>query len=87
MTSDKVRAMCIRHNYCTECDNEEYGNLLDRCQTVVDDNDILRIAECIMQYTDTEKLMWEFGSDETELLESICFNLINDCTYTTVELA
>lgn len=84
---DKVRAMCIRQNYCTECDNKQYGNLLRECQTAVTLDDILNIAEQIMQYSDSERLMREYGCDETELLESICFNLLNDCIYITIELA
>lgn len=87
MTMDKVRSMCIRQNYCTECDNEQYGNLLNECQTTVTLDDILHIAEQIMRYSDSERLMSESGCDETELLESICFNLLNDCVYITVELA
>lgn len=87
MESSKVRSLCIKQEYCTDCDCEQYGNLLSRCQSAVDDKDVLRIAEQIMAYSNTEKLMRQYGCTKTELLESICFNLINDCTYTTVELA
>lgn len=87
MTSEKVRTMCIKADYCTSCDNEQYSALLNSCQTAVNDNDVLRIAQLIMKYSNTEKLMSEYSCNETELLESICFNLLNDCTYTTVELA
>ena len=86
ITSDKVRALCIRNNYCTNCDCKQYGVLLNSCKGVVTDADILRIGELIMHYSDVEKLMRESGCDELELLESICFNIINDCTYTTIEL-
>ena len=87
MTSEKVRLMCIENEYCTDCDNEQYGNLLSNCQSAVEDNDILRIAKQIMEYSNTDTLMNQYGCNENELLESICFNLINSCTYTTVELA
>ena len=87
MTMDKVRSMCIEQNYCTECDNEQYDELLSLCKKVKTLDDVLPIAEQIMQYSDTERLMSESGCNETELLENICFNLINDCIYITVELA
>lgn len=87
MTMDKVRAMCIEHDYCTECNNEQYEELLNRCQSTVELNDVLSIAEQIMNYSDTERLMNESGSNETELLENICFNLLNECVYITVELS
>lgn len=87
MTSDKVRTLCIVRGYCTKSDVEEYVNLLQTCQGAVSDDDVLRIAELIMSYSDVKKLACDNGCDETELLESICFNLINECTYTTIELA
>lgn len=87
MTSEKVRALCVNQDYCTDCDFEHYDNLLSSCQRAVSDNDVLRIAELIMRYSDVKRLTREYGCDETELLESICFYLINECTYTTIELA
>ena len=74
-------------NYCTKCECEEYENLLEQCETIATDNCILLIAEQIMKYSDTERLMYEYGCKQKELLESICFNLVNDCTYTSIELA
>ena len=87
MTSEKVRALCIKQNYCTNCNNYQYGNLLGMCQAAVNDNDVLRIAEQIMEYSDTETLMKQACCTKTELLTAICYNLLNDCTYTIVELA
>ena len=86
MTSERVRALCIKQNYCTNCNNYQYGNLLGQCQSAVEDNDILNIAKLIMNYSDTESLMKQACCTETELLTSICYNLLNDCTYTTAEL-
>ena len=87
MTSDKVRTLCIVRGYCTKSDVEEYVNLLQTCQGAVSDDDVLRIAELIMSYSDVKKLACDNGRDETELLESICFNLINECAYSIIELA
>ena len=86
ISSDKVRALCIKQDYCTDCDCEQYGILLNGCQGVATDSDILRVAQMIMRYSDVERLTREYGCDELELLESICFDIINDCTYTTIEL-
>ena len=86
MTSDKVRAMCIRRDYCTMCDNEEYGNLLDRCNTAVDANDIIRIAKQIAEYTDIDRIGRQTGLLDDEIIENIAFDLLNECTYSTIEI-
>jgi hypothetical protein len=86
MTNDKVRAMCIKRDYCTMCDNEEYSNLLDRCNMAVDANDIIRIAKQIAEYTDIDRIGRITGFLDDEIIENIAFNLLNECTYSTIEI-
>ena len=82
MTS-KVREMCIRNQYYTSGTNEEYDKMFQKCQL---DYSILEIAKDIFEHTDINLHMYQVGCSERELLESICFNLINDCTYTLVDI-
>ena len=78
--------MCIKYTYCTDCTVKQYGDLLDRCNSVVDDDYVLEIATKIMEYSDVLMLRKEYDCSKNDLLEMICFNVFNDCTYTTVKL-
>lgn len=79
----KVRAMCIEHGYYTEGDVCEYNKMFQKCGLLFP---ILEIAQDIMEHSNVEKFLKMYGSDEKDLLECICYNLINDCCYTTVDI-
>lgn len=78
----KVRVMCIRNNYYTFGTNEDYDKMFCKCEN----NNILEIASDILEHSDKERLMHQSGCSEREVLENICFQLINDCCYTCVEI-
>ena len=86
--ADKVRALCIRQDYYTCGTVREYRDMLDFVDNEnADEFVILTAAEDILKHSDTKALMSEYGfDDEKELLESICYNLINDCTHTSVKI-
>lgn len=86
MRMSAVRQLCIKQNYCTCCNNTQYGDMLFKCEGAKEDNEILNIAKEIFDYSDTEQLMKEAGCSEKELLSAICFNLLNDCCYIITEI-
>lgn len=78
----KVRAMCIKYEYYTSGTNEEYIRMFQKCGL---NYSVLDIAKDIFEHSNKEKIMYD-GDSEKEILESICFNLINECTYTLVNI-
>ena len=47
---------------------------------------VLMIASDILEHSDCDRLMHMSGSTRTEVLENICFEIINDCSFTCVTL-
>ena len=80
--TDKVRALCIRNDYYTRGTCEEYDRMFATCRF----GEVLLVASDILEHTDCEKLMNMCGASRTEVLENICFEIINDCTYTCVSI-
>lgn len=81
----KVRQLCIQDNLYTEGNNEEYSHLLNTlCKDDVDQtlDSLGVIAEDIIKHSDLENLLNRFGCDEEELLQSILWELINECCIT-----
>ena len=78
----RVRAMCIRNDYYTQGTCEEYDNMFKMCES----NDVLAIANDILEHSDKQRLVNRYGCSEREVLENICFGLINDCSFTCVEI-
>lgn len=81
--TEKVRAMCIRNNYYTSGTNEDYQKMFQKCGL---NFGVLAIASDIFEHSDKEKLVQESGCSKKEVLENICFELINDCSYTCVSI-
>lgn len=79
----KVRAMCIRNDYYTCGTNEDYDKMFQKCRS---NCDVLLIASDILEHSNKERLMNQSGCSEKEVLENICFGLINNCSYTCVEI-
>lgn len=77
----KVRQMCIREDYYTQGTVDEYCKMFQKCEL---DFPILEIAIDIFEHSDKEKLL--HYNSEKEILENICYGLINDCTYTCVDI-
>lgn len=83
----KVRQMCIKDNYYTRGTNEDYTNLLmNLCEMDADTYTIYIIATDIIEHSDYEKKMNEYGCTLEELTTYIMENLINECCYTSVTL-
>ena len=78
----RVRSMCINNDYYTRGTCKEYDNMFKMCANC----SVLTIAKDILEHSDKEKLKYTYGCSETEVLENICFGLINDCSYTCVEI-
>ena len=81
--TDKVRVMCINNDYYTCGTYAEYHNLFCKCEN---NSNVLEIAEDILQHSNKERLMNQTGCSEKEVLENICFGLINHCSFTCVEI-
>lgn len=79
----KVRAMCIKNDYYTYGTNEEYSKMFEMCNM---NCDILEIATDILKHSYKIGFFEQKGYTEKEVLENICYQLINDCSYTCVEI-
>lgn len=79
----KVRSMCIEYGYYTCGDVIEYEKMFQKCGLAFP---ILEIAQDIMEHSNVDKFLQMYGNDEKDFLECICYNLINDCCYTCVEI-
>lgn len=75
-----VREMCIKDDLYTRGTVEEYCQMFDMCKT----ESIIDIATDIMEHSDVQRKMKEYGCGRIELLEHIASCIINECTYTTV---
>lgn len=78
-----LRAMCIEHDYFNAADNDEYTHFFEMVEQCPTDNKkgIEQIARYILKYS--EGLTRDYT--ENEAMESILFNLYNDCMYIMVE--
>lgn len=81
--TSKVRAMCISHDYYTQGTIEEYNKMFQKCELGYG---ILAIASDILDHSNKDRFMKMYGCTEREVLESICYNLVNDCTWTEISL-
>lgn len=93
ISSDNVRALCIRHDFYTYGDCDDYRHLLnDLCggydRQEVSDADIEGIALDIVSHSDRE-VFKHFDLDEissTTCLYVVAGLIANDCCVTTVVL-
>ena len=89
ITSDRVREMCIRYDYYTCGDCDEYSLMLAEVDTINEpdlvDEFMLPIARNILEHSDVERLECEYGCSRAELLVDVVYKLYNECTETVVE--
>lgn len=78
---DKVRSMCIRMGYCTQCNNQQYGDLLALCTDDVDAERIHTISGKIFRYTDVATLSTACNCTPDGLYQAIVLGVLNRCTY------
>lgn len=79
----KVREMCIRENLYTCGTVEEYCQMFQKCDLGFR---IIEIAQDILEHSNKERLINQSGNTKKEVLENICYSLINDCCYTCVDI-
>ena len=88
ISSDRVRSLCITESYYTGGDSDEYMNLLtklcDDSEEVTEDG-LEKIAEDILEHSDTDDFCEKYGCSEEELFENVLWQLVNGCCYSTFE--
>ena len=84
--SDKVRQVCIEHNYYTRGDVRAYERLLETVPSEPTDAEFVRMAQNIYGHSDIDRICGEYGCDEQEVMESILFNLYN-ASWTQVKVS
>lgn len=88
ISSDSVRNLCITQSYYTRGDSDEYMNLLtklcDDSEEIKEDG-LEKIAEDILDHSDTERLCGEYGCTKEELFENVLWQLVNGCCYSVFE--
>ena len=79
LNSNDVRLLCIRHNYYTKGNNEQYGNLLESIYQNemfnTTTHDIVRIATDILEHSNLD---YNMGS-KNDYLKNIAFELFEIC--------
>lgn len=86
MSRDDLRRLCIRENYFTRGDNEEYEELL----SMLNDNpkmtkDLYKeIAEIIFEHSNVETMKIQYGCGDDDLMADILFKLYNDASITLI---
>lgn len=69
---NKVRLMCINHNYYTCGDNEDYSKMLNFVSTHQPTKmNIYKVAKDIVKHSDLEG----YGQSETENIEGVMFDI------------
>lgn len=74
MHRDDLRSLCIKHDWYTHGNNEEYSALLDMTGLEMTTLNLVKIAEDIKAHSDTE---YEITSILFELAET-CFTVFNE---------
>ena len=71
-----LRELCIRQEYYTRGDCEDYKELLDFVDDRdLTDGDIIAIADDIYDHSDIDRIMNEYGCGSDEVFDSIYFNV------------
>lgn len=81
--TSKVRAMCIREDLYSCGTVEDYCKMFEKCDLGFR---IIEIAQDIFEHSDKERLIERSGNTLKDVLENICYGLINDCCYTCVDI-
>ena len=87
ITSDKVREMCIRHDYYTCGDCDEYSIMLANVNFVDPDDvdSMATIAKDIFDHSDVKQFCEDYVCSRGDVYAHIMYNLYNECTETTIE--
>lgn len=83
---DRVRSMCINNDYYTHGTCEDYAEMFEMCKVEnPTTEDFAEIATDILYHSDKRKMKERTGLSTHELRKCIMFELINDCTITSIE--
>lgn len=84
---DAIRFLCIRNNYCTCATNKEYAPIIsESLEEELTPERALNIARRIYALTDVEVLAERYGESKEEILVDICWEILNECARTQVDL-
>ena len=87
ITSNEVRSLCIKNEYYTCGTCNEYENMLSMCHYKEATTELLlKVAQDIWEHSSQERILYQCGCTEKEILENLLYGLINDCCYTTVDI-
>lgn len=81
---EKVRELCVRMEYCTKATNEQYETMLRNADCKLTESNLEKLANYIAHQSVSEDFMYMYGCTYDEFVESIAFNIANDCTLTTI---
>lgn len=82
----KVREMCIRHDYYTCGNCEEYEAMLNYVDEIDADNihEMKVVAENIFCHCAVDKFLSEYNCSEDEFKDNILWCLYNECCTTRI---
>lgn len=81
-SADSVRVLCIRQDWYTAGNNQEYGLILDYVQAHNGTLEAIKyVAEDIYNHSNSGE--WD-GYSKQDILENIAFLLVNDCCKTFI---
>lgn len=84
--TDRVRNMCIRNDYFTLGTNDKYEAMFEMCRKEnPSTDDFEKIANVIYWHSSRNELKARYGMSAIEIVKSIMFELINDCTIVHIE--
>ena len=68
--NDDLRNLCISKNWYTKGDNEQYSKLLKKCNDNMTTEDIIEIAEDILQHSKTEHYLESIAFEISKMMYS-----------------
>ena len=83
---DRMRNMCIKHEFYTLGTCEEYENLMRfvfECEIEMNEQDLIHIVRDIASHSDLFKLGY---SDSQEMYKHVEYCILNEATYITSDI-
>lgn len=83
INKDELRSLCIRKDWYTCGDCEEYSYLFSKCNGNMTDEDVVKVAEDIYDHSDIERFVAEYGVAEVDVFNNMVFEVF-EITHTFV---
>lgn len=82
ISADKIIRICVSHEWYTMGTSEEYDQMLSSASSKenLTTEDIVEIATDILEHSDSERIMSEYGMDYDDVLQSVMFEIANAAT-------